>query len=85
MTDVEDVRRKKQFRSLRRLFDRTDTLGQLDRRLHGASATQARLFAQYKQAQAEKHEARGLSRHSFSRGGRRVYVWRDRKGRFARG
>lgn len=86
MTDIEDIERGKgEFRPLKRLFDRTSSLAQLERKLGGASATQARLFAQYKEAQAEKHEARGVRRSSFVRGGRRIYVWRNSKGRFVKG
>jgi hypothetical protein len=85
MTDEEDVRRRREFRSLRKLMDKSATLDQFDRKMHGASATQARLFTQYKEAQRERRETKGVRSYSFVRKGKRVKVFRDRRGRFVKG
>lgn len=54
MTDPEQVERDKKLRSLKKLIEESDTLEEFDRKVHGATATQTRLFVEYKKMQKER-------------------------------
>jgi hypothetical protein len=91
MTDASQIKSNPRYRSLKKVMDRSENLDDFDQRVGGASASQIRLFNDYKKLQEEQVAQRvKVQREGFGRyrkivvKGKTRYVLRDKKGRFVK-
>ncbi len=88
MTDAEQIEHDRKYSRLKLVMDESESLGDFDSRVGGATARQTRLFVQYKKLKHEQIENESRIAHRRStfvvRHGKHVRVKRDARGRFTK-